>query len=109
MKATKISFARTVNTGNYDNVKIGIELEVADGERAQDVLDAAKRFIAQEADQHDPERQSARDYAARLRENYQRRVADPDNNSPVQVREAQAWLDEHPEDDAPAPAEDFPF
>ena len=45
MKATRITYSRLVNKGNYENCKIEIELEAQDGERAADVFNAAKKFV----------------------------------------------------------------
>lgn len=45
MKALKVSYSRLVSKGNYENAKIEIELEVEDGEKAADVLAAAKAFV----------------------------------------------------------------
>lgn len=45
MKAKKITYSRLISKGNYENAKIEIEMEVEDGEKAVDVLRAAKRFV----------------------------------------------------------------
>jgi hypothetical protein len=46
MRATKIFYKRLFNLGNYQNEEIGIEIEVEKGEKATDVLQKAKLFIA---------------------------------------------------------------
>ncbi len=51
MKATRIYVERCFNLGNYENEKVGIELEVEEGEKAADVLAHAKRFL----DKNNPE------------------------------------------------------
>ena len=40
MKATKVIYSRLISKGNYENVKIEIELEVEKGEKASDVFNA---------------------------------------------------------------------
>ena len=45
MKATKITYSRLISKGNYENVKIEIELEVSEGEKASSVYDKAKEFV----------------------------------------------------------------
>ena len=45
MKATKITYSRLISTGNYENSKIEIEMQVEEGEKAVDVLRAAKEFV----------------------------------------------------------------
>ena len=51
MKATRIYVEKCFNLGNYENEKVGIELEIEEGERAADVLAHAKRFL----DKNNPE------------------------------------------------------
>lgn len=48
MKAVTITYHRTINLGNYENERIEITLQVEEGETAQQVLDAAKRFVARQ-------------------------------------------------------------
>ena len=45
MKAKKIIYEKLFNLGNYTHEKIGIELEVQDGENASEVLERAKQFV----------------------------------------------------------------
>lgn len=45
MKATKIFYSQCFNTGNYTNQVIGVELEVEEGDTAQDSLTKAKAFV----------------------------------------------------------------
>jgi len=45
MKATKITYSRLISKGNYENVKIEIEMEVSEGEKASSVYDKAKAFV----------------------------------------------------------------
>jgi hypothetical protein len=43
MKANKIIHSRLISKGNYENVKIEIELEVEAGEKAFEVFEYAKK------------------------------------------------------------------
>jgi hypothetical protein len=45
MKATKIFYKKLIGLGNFENEQIGIELEIGDGETAEQVLEQAKRFV----------------------------------------------------------------
>jgi uncharacterized protein (DUF2225 family) len=45
MKAKSIYYKKLFNLGNYTNEEIGIELEIEQGEKAADVLKAAKSFV----------------------------------------------------------------
>ena len=50
MKALKVTYSRLISTGNYENSKIEIELEVEQGEKASDVFDAAKNWVEKRVD-----------------------------------------------------------
>lgn len=45
MKAKTVKYEELVSTGSYSHAKLGIEVELEDGEKAQDVLDMAKLFV----------------------------------------------------------------
>lgn len=45
MKATKIYYKELRTSGNYNNKEVGIELEVSDGEKAEEVFRKAKLFV----------------------------------------------------------------
>ncbi len=45
MKATKIYYKELRTFGQYNNREVGIELEVEDGEKAQEVMHKAKLFV----------------------------------------------------------------
>ena len=45
MKATKVIYEKTFNLGNYQNEVIGIEIELAEGEKASEAFDRAKTFV----------------------------------------------------------------
>ncbi len=51
MKATEIIYERTVSR-NFNNEKIGIVLQVEDGEKAGDVLRKAKLFVSEQFGEH---------------------------------------------------------
>lgn len=45
MKITKIEYSRVFSLGNYENEKIGVEVEVRENEDAADALKEAKKFV----------------------------------------------------------------
>jgi hypothetical protein len=55
MKALTITYQRVFNLGNYESERVEITLQVEEGERAQDVLDAAKRFVTGQAVKTSPQ------------------------------------------------------
>lgn len=64
MKASKVIYEKTFNLGNYQNEVIGIEIELAEGEKASEALDMAKRFVeAKHTAERDKELESARNIA----------------------------------------------
>jgi hypothetical protein len=46
MRATKVHFERTKSLPGYNNVKVGIEIELSKGEKAIDALKKAEVFVA---------------------------------------------------------------
>jgi len=46
MKAEKIYFERTKSLPGYNNTKVGIQIQVEDGEKAIDVFKKAELFVA---------------------------------------------------------------
>lgn len=45
MKPVIVKYRRLRNLGNYENETVEVEVEVEEGETAQQALDAAKRFV----------------------------------------------------------------
>lgn len=45
MKATKIYYEKLFNLGNYENEKIGIEVQLEDGDVAEEALEKAKSAV----------------------------------------------------------------
>lgn len=45
MKCTKIIYKRVFALPDYQNMSVGVELEVEEGETAKEVLEAAKKFV----------------------------------------------------------------
>lgn len=68
MKATKIYYEELRTFGSYNNRKVGIELEVHDGEKAADVMAKARLFVQSSL--------SGNDLAPNLLENVIRSVKD---------------------------------
>lgn len=50
MKATLIRYERIYSLGDYQNHKIGIEFQIQDNEKAQDVFDQARRWCDMQHD-----------------------------------------------------------
>lgn len=97
MRPTKVAFQRTVNLGNYENVRLMVEVEIEPGEGAAAALDAARRFIQRAAAKHDPHAQDEVRHWQQLSAHHRSIVAHPDDYSPRELREAQNWLQTHPE------------
>lgn len=51
MKITKVSFARLVSTGNFSNMKIGIEAEVGEDDSSSAVLAGLELYVNLELEQ----------------------------------------------------------
>jgi hypothetical protein len=45
MRATKILYERVHNLGNYENERVGIEIELDEGEKADEALRLARIFV----------------------------------------------------------------
>ena len=45
MKATKVTYSRTVNLGNFNSVKIEIEVAIDEGESFDSALDYAQNTV----------------------------------------------------------------
>lgn len=83
MKATKVSYSRVFGLPNYENEKISIEIEVGEGEKAQDVLDLAKKFC----NRNSVSRNVINEY-----ERLKRIVDHPDDHTGRDVKEAREQL-----------------
>lgn len=82
MKATHIEYSKVFNLGNYSNEKIGITLEVEQGDDPQKVLEHARAFVTLNA--------------AEVKEKIahaQRVLADPDNHTGYEVKGAERYLE----------------
>lgn len=66
MKATKVNYEKTFNLGNYQNEVIGIEIELAEGEKASEAIEKAKRFVESK---HTAERDNEYERAREIVEN----------------------------------------
>lgn len=86
MKPTKVYYERCINLGNYENEKIGIEIELEDGDTVNAAVDTARKRLALLTRQEEPER-----------ERYQHIVDNPEGYMYAQVAAAKKWLEEHPE------------
>jgi hypothetical protein len=45
MRATKITYERVHNLGNFENERVGIEIELDEGEKADEALRLARIFV----------------------------------------------------------------
>lgn len=45
MRATKVLYERVHNLGNYENERIGIEIQLDEGEKADEALRLARVFV----------------------------------------------------------------
>lgn len=45
MKITKLYYQRTINTGAYENIKLGVEADINEGEPAMQAMDSLKQFV----------------------------------------------------------------
>lgn len=84
MKATSVRYEVVKSDGNWGNTRVGIEVAVEEGESAQTALERARLFV-----QHnlpDPH------FAHRL-ESARRILANPDDHTIREVREAEAVLE----------------
>ena len=92
MKCTRIYYEKCFNLGNYQNEKIGVEVELAENETAQQALDTAKRFV----EKNKPGSGADFERAKLILENKELYTY-------KQVTEAQALIDNQPKED------DLPF
>jgi hypothetical protein len=53
MRVTQVQYSRLKNLGDYDHEKIGVEVEISEGETAAEALTRAKRFVDAELDRPD--------------------------------------------------------
>ena len=97
MKAKKIFLKRLFSLGNYENMEIGIELEIESGEIAKDVLLSAQEFVNANAPQ---KLNSPYNNARRILEN-------KDVHSYGEVRNAEQLVKSF--DEELAKADDLPF
>lgn len=85
MKVTIVRYEKLVNLGNYENQKLGVEVQLEDGETPSEAVQRAKAFV----DAHvTPKADTNYDI-----EQARRIVANPDDYAPKKVREAQLLLD----------------
>ena len=92
MKCTRIYYEKCFNLGNYQNEKVGVEVELAEDETATQAIDAAKKFV----EQNNPKNSSKLEEAKRI-------VAYPNSHSYSEVVNAQGLIDTTPKED------DLPF
>lgn len=94
MKALSVRYEIVKSDGNWGNTRIGIELEVGEGEKAQTVLEKARLFV--QANLPDPHLERRVSEAERI-------LASPDDFTGRQVQQARQVIEGLPDDD------DLPF
>jgi SLT domain-containing protein len=90
MKATKITYKKLFNLGNYQHEEIGIELEIEKGETAAQVLAKAKQFV----NGFNPNDSRKREYNQALQV-----LANKDNHIYKDVQNALKLVDAYNKDD----------
>lgn len=45
MKTTKISYSKVFSLGNYENEKLGVEIEIQEGDDVQKAIQQARQFV----------------------------------------------------------------
>jgi hypothetical protein len=92
MKCTRIYYEKCFNLGNYQNEKVGVELELAEGETATEVLKAARIFV----ELGNPKKEDQIEAAKSI-------IANPNSCSYSAVVRAKELIDSQPKED------DLPF
>lgn len=92
MQVTIVRFEKLINLGNYENQKLGVEVQLDEGEAPSEAVKRAKAFVEAHL-------------APKVDTNYdieqaKRIVANPDDYAPKKVREAQTLLDRVTEEDS---------
>ena len=95
MKPTKVYYEMCINLGDYEHEKIGIDIELEDGDTVTDAVKAARQRI---------EVLTGRNKLENDRKAMQKCVSEPDKYSYSTVKKAEEWLAEHPENN-----DDLPF
>ena len=92
----EVYYERCINLGNYENEKIGIRIELDEGDTVKGAVDAARKRV---------DSFTATPQLQEERKTYQRIVDHPDTFLYRDVQAAKKWLEEHPSDID----EDLPF
>lgn len=87
MRPVKIFYQRLIATGNYEHERIGIEIELDEGDTATDALNRAKQFI-------DSQNTANKQCDVNKMQRLTLVVNNPDDYTGTQVKEAQRELDE---------------
>lgn len=97
MRPTKVTMLRTINTGNYENVRLAVEVEIDPGESATEAMAAARRFLDREARRHHPDAAGELERWQAQRLQNMQIVRTSEDQPPRLVKQAQRWLDANPE------------
>lgn len=92
MKCTRIYYEKCFNLGNYQNEKVGVEVELSDDDTASEAMKSAQKFVEQNTTKENHNLDRAKQI-----------VAQPDNYSYSDVIKAKQTLENQPKED------DLPF
>ena len=74
MKVLKINYSKVFSLGNYENEKIGIEIEINEGEDATIAMAAAKKFVEKESRNFARKKEMAEQTAKSMSEQAERAI-----------------------------------
>ena len=97
MKPTKIYYEKCFNLGNYENQKVGIEIQLDETDKASNAVDLAKKFVEQSSGHHNTLEQMKYEKCKRI-------VAEKGDFTYNEVAEAQQYIKEYE-----SSLEDLPF
>jgi hypothetical protein len=89
MKVKTLEYSKLKNLGDYENEKIGVVVELEDGESPVDALKRAKNFI------HNAQKKSINQSTYDLA---RERVSSPDNYTGAEIKKYQAIIDNYEND-----------
>lgn len=91
MKVTKITYKRVFALPEYQNEQIGIEIDLQEGDKASDALEAAKKFVLGK---------SSSGVNQEL-ERAKRIISSPKTSTVAEYEEAQGIIAKYADDDLP--------
>lgn len=86
MKTTSVHYSKVFNLGDYQNEKIGVDIEIEAGDQVQDVINKAKDFVE---NQHQLAKQKIK-YLEMCE-----RLSNPDDFTGTQLKVAQGFKEQY--------------